>query len=67
MIFSSIPFVPAKAGTQFFLDSRFRGNERNNSKAAPNRNRRRCFHAAAKPAKLVTIQMRLSSSKGHTP
>jgi hypothetical protein len=23
------PFVPAKAGTQFLLDSRFRGNERN--------------------------------------
>jgi hypothetical protein len=22
------PFVPAKAGTQLFLDSRFRGNER---------------------------------------
>jgi hypothetical protein len=24
----STPFVPAKAGTQFFLDSRLRGNER---------------------------------------
>src|SRR5207244_12694838 len=34
------PFVPAKAGTPSFLDSRFRGNERNNGKAAPNRNRR---------------------------
>jgi len=29
--------------------------------------RRRCFQVAAKPAKLVAIQMRLSSSKGHTP
>ena len=25
------PFVPAKAGTQLFLDSRFRGNERKDS------------------------------------
>jgi len=32
------PFVPAKAGTQFFLDSRFRGNERSNSNAAPQSN-----------------------------
>jgi hypothetical protein len=65
MIVSSIPFVPAKAGTQFFLDSRFRGNERSKSKAAANRNRRRCFHAAAKPVKLASSKC--MQSKGHTP
>jgi hypothetical protein len=29
--------------------------------------RSRCFQADAKPVKLVSIEMRLSSSKGHTP